>query len=938
MSDRDVVWEREGVIRAVDGLFERARTGRRGGVLFVMGEAGLGKTTSLDYARAVGAIDHSVGVGRGDVMESALPFGLFAQALEGLGGQNVLLGTETESGRGGVGGSRAARFYGVLRWLREATTPLLLCLDDLHWADPDSLALLTFLCRRIDHLPVPLVVVGALRPYPPAAHEACQSLVYDRLAIIESLTPLSQRGAVRLLSARLGQDVDTGLAKSAWQLAAGNPLLLEQLAGAVGRGEDLAAHDGAHLVSELLLPRFAGLPKSGIRLARAGSVLGVRFRPELATRVAGLARGAGELAADALWRSGLVAPAEGGMVRFVHPLFGQALYENLDAPVRARLHAAAFTALCESGREAEAAEHAIRAHLVDDPNAVTVLERAGRDALRAGALDTAAGHLRAAVELAGDRADSSLRLVLGEALLSGGHLSDAVAVYDRLRSDSSVSIAERGQALRMLGRAYSALGEYESAAVRFAEAVELAAGHDESGAIEALLDDALASWVTVGPGRSLPLVRRARELGRFADPPLARRSAVACAFIEMMTGEGDGLAIGEAAARVVEADPLAHLPDLSWTWGVLSTYGVVAALAERFTDARRVFATALHSAEGVGAIEAVAALGVSVAFIEAKGSDQLTEALASAQRSARLAELVPMIATFAGAMQAVFLHKLGRLEESDEWCDRVERRALEREERIALLQVWDLRGQRALREGRTADACELYSRVEALYAKAGFGDPCVVPWARHAVLAYVAGGRTEDALQVLAWLDSVAIGLPCRWPSIVAAVARAALAEAEHDSDGAERHYLNALGLHGEVELPLEYAETLLAYGAFLRRSGYPARARPVLAEALGIAEGCRAVWLGEQVAEELAVAGGRRRSTRSRGLTAQEARVARLAAGGLSNTDIAAALSVTVRTVEYHLGHVYAKLGLSSRRELMRRSAQLDLASDPSSINTDQR
>ena len=117
------------------------------GALFVLGEAGLGKTSVIDHVcRLAAGAGLAVGLGRGHSMETGLPFGLVAQALEGVGGRGLL--GEDESGPGSAG-DRMARFYPVLRWLQERPDgPVLLALDDLHWADADSLALVSFLCRR----------------------------------------------------------------------------------------------------------------------------------------------------------------------------------------------------------------------------------------------------------------------------------------------------------------------------------------------------------------------------------------------------------------------------------------------------------------------------------------------------------------------------------------------------------------------------------------------------------------------------------------------------------------------------------------------------------------------------------------------------------------------------------------------------------------------
>ena len=164
--------EREAVIAATGRLLEEAGQGR-GGCLFVVGESGLGKTAALQAAIDQAAIEHTaggvrVGLARGDAMEQLIPFGMFSQAVDQLGGKDVL-------GLPGAGmapaDARANHFFAVLRWLESHSEAMtLIGLDDLHWADPDSLGLLSFVARRIESLPI--AVIGTLRPWPRAAHRS----------------------------------------------------------------------------------------------------------------------------------------------------------------------------------------------------------------------------------------------------------------------------------------------------------------------------------------------------------------------------------------------------------------------------------------------------------------------------------------------------------------------------------------------------------------------------------------------------------------------------------------------------------------------------------------------------------------------------------------------------------------------------------------------
>lgn len=129
-------------------------------------------------------------------------------------------------------------------------------------------------------------------------------------------------------------------ASSAYTASAGNPLLLEHLAGAAaeadGERHGVAVSDLS--LDALVLGRFAALPDAGVLCARAAAVLGVRFRPDLAVALAGLDEDGAEVALEALSHSGLVRPVGGGLAEFAHPLVLQSLYDDLPPLVRDALH------------------------------------------------------------------------------------------------------------------------------------------------------------------------------------------------------------------------------------------------------------------------------------------------------------------------------------------------------------------------------------------------------------------------------------------------------------------------------------------------------------------------------------------------------------------------------------------------------------------------
>lgn len=913
--------EREAVRAAVMRLISEARAGR-GGALFVVGEAGLGKTTILDQGRELADPDVRIGLGRGDVMEASLPFGLFAAVLDSVGGPRNLLNLSSTGHSGGD--IQAARFGTVLRWLEQtATQPVLLALDDLHWADPDSLALMSFLARRIRRLPV--AVLGALRPWPSAAGELAAALAYDGYATVERLAPLSGDAGEQLLAARLGGPASAAVLRTALELCGGNPLLLEQVAAAIGRGEDVGAPSRSEKRAnraEIVLARFAGVPETAIRCAQAASVLGTRFRPELAAAVAQLTDRDADMALDALCRSGLVHSKTETEIaaEFVHPLFRQALYDDLAVPVRTRLHARAFTALTARGLHGEAVDHAIRADLTGDDVAITSMTGAGMAALRSGAPTLATRHLQAAVRAAGSRAGTALLLALAESLLAA-RPGEAIAVCDRIRREQELTADQRAEVLWMLGRAFSTIGAHSDSMTCFAQAVELAEAHDPTMIIEVLLDAALASWKSAGPAKSLPLAERAYTLAANAETSLSNRAASVWGYLAFLSGDPQGLIEIESGARAVETNAPVSPKDLRWSWDALNTFSIAATCAERFNDAQHVLNMLVSVTESISAAEAIRRLAVTQAIVAAR-QGQLVDALGYLERAGSVLNPLPAHVPHADAIQAEILHQMGRGVEAMEWCDRIELDVTARGESYTLLRLWNVRGQHLIRDGKPEAASKLYVQLEELSRRMGIGEPCWIPWSRYAITAHLSACRTQDARRVVAWLDHSAARLSCRYPRIAAAAGRASLAEMEGDYEAAEAHFRSALVLHEQVLLPLEQVETLLSYGAFLRRRGHSCRARPLLAEASAIAEANQAGWLAKQVHEELAVAGGRRRRGRNREeatrLTIQEQRVAQLAAAGHSNRAIAAKLTLSVKTIEYHLQQIYAKLGISSRRQLM--------------------
>ena len=189
------------------------------------------------------------------------------------------------------------------------------------------------------------------------------------------------------------------------------------------------------------------------------------------------------------------------------------------------------------------------------------------------------------------------------------------------------------------------------------------------------------------------------------------------------------------------------------------------------------------------------------------------------------------------------------------------------------------------------------------------------PFVADHAMALIELGANDEATEVVGWLEERGRALQRPWALAVAARSRALLAATDGDFPAAFEALAVALEEHERLPMPFERGRTLVVLGSIRRRDKQKAPAREALEEAIELFErlGAR-LWIAKARAE-LARIGGRRRAE---GLTAVEERVARLAAAGRTNREIAATLFMSVRTVEGHLSHIYAKLGIRSRTELV--------------------
>ncbi|MHB1536301.1 MAG: AAA family ATPase, partial [Acidimicrobiales bacterium] len=762
------LWEREAALEAISSLLVAARSGR-GGVLFVAGDAGLGKTALARRAAAM-ASGFTVVTVEASSAEATLPFGVAAAMLASLGGSAEVVEAD-------AGAERASRFYRAMRTLAEAAkeAAVLVVVDDLHWADQDSLDLLGFCCRRLAGLSV--AVLGTTRPWPEQAVAMAGELVGSDHARLVELAPLSEDATAEILASALATTLPPGRVGALHRACGGNPLLLQAAAASLLAGDDLGRlGPSARLGAGILLSRFAGVGEMALRYAQGAAIFGPRFRSDLVGPLAGLGSHDADAALVRLCRAGLVVEVDPGWVGFVHPQFAQALAEDFPAPVRASMHAAAFALLDAAGVDpAEAAPHARAASLVGDPAAIACLERAGRTALAQGALAAAAAHLSGAVTLAGTDPPDGLILILAETLVAQARIAEAAELCNTVLARRGVGPGARVDALRVLASAALASGRPDELQARFEDAIEVARA-DPARRVRVLADAAVSCMFSVPPRWIATQVAEARRLLPVGVVEPASLLGAAGGHVAVLGGDPSGIEDVVAAARAFDAD--ASSADSGWGWMIRLNVLNVAKTLERFEEAEAAFTAGYRHAEQVGS-------PVTLGFYAVAQADtlhrlgRLGEALSLIDRAERLAAAFGFWNPWGGLSRAALLDDAGRPGEAAAAAEQVQQAAGPHPDFYPILWMWLwlLEARRHLAAGQPELAAAAMDRTAKLAGAAGIVEPCVVPWAPVAIPPNQAAGRIGDATGVVVALEGVVEPLPCRWPRAVAAVGRARLAE-----------------------------------------------------------------------------------------------------------------------------------------------------------------
>jgi DNA-binding NarL/FixJ family response regulator len=932
-SDVTGVLERDRELERIGAALGHAMGGA-GGVLLVEGQAGIGKTT-LGMAAAAEARSRGMRVLRaaGRELERDFPYGVIRQLLdpvlraadpsdrerllEGAGAASAALGLVSND----AAPSEFAALHG-LYWLVANLSderPMLMVVDDAHWVDVASLRFVAFLGPRLVDLPVLLILCARPDEWEPGRLFAGTASDVASRPLVPS--PLTSEACALLVRARLGGSVDDALCAACHTATGGNPFLLRALldelaadrerSGTASAGRVLAM--GPRVVTRAIVTRVDRLSGNARPLAAALAVLGDEASVEELGALAGLSAGEVRRAAAELAGVSIVTAEEG--LRFAHAIVRNAVYADLSPEERDRLHRDAAGVLEAAGAAAErVAAQLLAVDPAGDGRVCVTLRRAAEVARVSGASHSAVAYLRRAlVEPCPEDQRAELLVELGEA----EYLVDARAALAHLREALELTIdpcryaqiaTRLGWLLTLAGSPEAAVATAEQALTRLGDrdldlrrslqATILAAGHH---------DPSLASVCEPVAGQ----VRQA-EL----EDSLGAQRVQALLLSDAYRGDATA---GELAARAERllADGLLLREDN----GHAGFMQPIRVLIEADSEQAIVWlARAQERARAKGSVQALHA-------------DLMFSCLAHLRRG----ELADAIQDGVEAIEGIELWgggQIGRVTRAG-WLA------------AAQIEAGDLAGaQRTLARGTPPNdhAPDLvgWHRFTFMSARASLllarGDVCGslqvileaahrfeprslrwLGWRSHAALCLtLLGDEAEQALKLVEsdvelarqWGAPGALGAALRTRGLVLG-----------DQDGEDSLREAVAVLDGSI-CKLEHAKALVELGAMLRRTARRREAREPLRSGLELARSCGAAPLAGRAEEELRAAGASPRDVIRSGvaeLTASERRVARMAAEGMSNKQIAQTLFVTVKTVEAHLHRSYQKLDVSSRAQLAR-------------------
>jgi DNA-binding CsgD family transcriptional regulator len=949
------VGEREAIDRALRAI-ERDRSAR---VIEVVGEPGIGKTTLLGTINGT-AGERLVLTGRAAAFEGDLPFGVFVDALDShLASRDrvvTLLGEQRVSELAAVFPSLEAlvekpitvlendrfRMHRAVRSLLERLArarPVVLILDDLHWADPASCELIASLLRRPPEAAV-LLALAYRAGRAPAVLGAALACVVPELPLERlELGRLTETESVQLIGARVRSPAAHQVL---YRESGGNPFFLEQLARAAVSSDGLVARRAEAALADEVPPAVAaalaaevGSLSGGVQaVVQAAAVAGEPFEPDVVAAIAGVGQGDVLIALDELLERDLIrATTVPRRFRFRHPLVHHAVYGSINGGWRLAAHARAARVLAARGAGPMlCAPHVEQSATVGDEHAIELLAAAAAAAAGRAPVSSARW-FEAALRLVPEQGALSDRRrellpLLADALAAAGRLEHSRATWlQALAQTSSGHAAARVGMIVACAETENMLGRNEQARSRLLAARK----HHLPGTREAVLIELeLARYASYmnDPEMTGDSARRALE-GAKALNDVVLQAAAATLLSDSQLNRGDTAA---AHSAYVEAVRLLCAQDETQIAARLSTVFTLAQ-TEWFLcgcthgEARCAEGIALSHASGRNhlLIDLMAERSVLLSFL-----GRLSDALTLGEDCLDAAHVTghPLGLVWAQLVRCLALTGIGELPEAVSAGEQAvaAARAVNTSQ-PACAAAW-LCGSALVEVGQPERAVDLMLDV--------LGGSELPRWfLTGRPLCYEVLVRAELALghqsEAEGWARRAAkIAAQVQLPITDAAAERAGaeVLLAEGDAGGAAVLAERSAGHAEIVGARIEGARARLLAGRAHAAAGNRERAGEQLRRAEAEFAACGALRWRAQAVRELRHIGrrvhrnARRAASTADGIDAlsgREREVADLVCEHRTNREIAGKLFLSEKTVESHLRNIFVKLDVASRADVAR-------------------
>lgn len=899
--------EREPERALLIGAAQRLASAGDGGAILLEGEAGIGKSSLLQAlvaeVRAGGGA--TVLSARGTELESQLAFGAVRQlfgpvvALPAAPRERLLAGPAALAAavlglRDMSHGALADPLY-ALSWLvtnLAETAPLLIAIDDIHWLDAESGRFVAYLAQRLEGQPV--LLAATARPREPGAMASPLDVVRE-IARVVSPPALSAAAVAEIVG-------NTAVSADAHRLTGGNPFLVAELVRAIGRAppgrpvDELSSPAVAHSVSR----RVRRIGADAVALSDAVSLFPAGAELADAGEVAGLDRGPAAAAADALIDA-QVMRVEGSRLEYLHPLMRAAVYDALGPFARRQGHAAAAEALKRRGVPAEEiAAQLLAGEPAQSAENVGILRAAAEQAIAAVAPRAAVRYLARAVEEGAAEADERRALLLD------------LGRWQRVTGDPGAGDTLARACAESVGTADHVRAAIELAATAYAHAdnelvmrTVAAARGVERSADEQLTLDMLHAEALWGEGRTEESMRLIEQVppGLPGDTPAQRMALGMAGAVRLIRG-GATEQVLDMLRRSVGEDGTATGPVAGLDLGDPLQWILQAGALD---EAQALAEMRMDHARDAGDEALFAATQNSMGWLLGLRGD-----LHGSEAAFRLGLSNPAVSPFMRTHIVINLTgtlvTMGRL-------DAAETELATLPEELFPWAATTIGVRRAELARWRGDFAAALPRLEAEYRQNFVGDlpphPNLAWYAAEYVDCLIGVGRSGEAVAVARRFvaRSEQLGVDFGLGLHGSALARATGDLGDH---------ARAVEVLAASPYRWHEARARLEYGAALRRAGRRVDAREQLRRALDYCERHGALHLAERARDELKVSGARLRTDAARSgaaaLTPAEHRIARLAADGMSNKQIAQHLFVTVGTVQTTLVRVYRKLDIGGR------------------------